>query len=131
IPRNREIREQLFQIAHDTLGHFGFDKAYATIRDSYYWPGMRKDLEEAYIPSCSKCQRNKSRTTAPAGPMHPLPIPERRGDSVAIDFIGPLPKDEGYDCIVTMTDRLGGSDVRIEPTTMNVTAEEFARLFFD
>jgi hypothetical protein len=92
---------------------------------------MREDLEKAYIPTCSQCQRNKSRTTAIAGPMHPLPIPERRGDSVAIDFIGPLPKDGEYDCIVTMTDRLGSSDIRIEPTSTKATAEEFARLFFD
>jgi hypothetical protein len=131
IPRNRDIREQLYQAAHDTLGHFGFDKSYATLRDSYYWPGMRDDLEKAYIATCSQCQRNKSRTTAPAGPMHPLPIPEHRGDSVAIDFIGPLPTDSGYDCIVTMTDRLGGSDIRIEPTSSKLTAEEFATLFFD
>jgi hypothetical protein len=131
IPRNRDVREHLYQAAHDAMGHFGFDKSYATLRDSYYWPGMRSDLENAYIPSCSRCQRNKSRTKALAGPMHPLPIPEQRGDSVAIDFIGPLPKDSGYDCIVTMTDRLGGSDIRIEPTTINTTAEEFALLFFN
>jgi hypothetical protein len=131
IPRNHELREQLYQAAHDVMGHFGFDKSYAALRDSYFWPNMREDLEKAYIPSCSKCQRNKSRTSAPAGPLHPLPIPEQRGDSVAIDFIGPLPEDSGFNAIVTMTDRLGGSDVRIEPTRTNVTAEEFAVIFFD
>jgi hypothetical protein len=131
IPRNHDLREQLYQAAHDAMGHFGFDKSYAALRDSYFWPNMREDLEKAYIPSCSKCQRNKSRTSAPAGPLHPLPIPEQRGDSVAIDFIGPLPEDSGFNAIVTMTDRLGGSDVRIEPTRTNVTAEEFAVIFFD
>jgi hypothetical protein len=65
-----------------------------------------------------------------AGPLHPLPIPENCGDSVVIDFIGPLPEDDGYDCIVSMTDRLG-SDIRISPTRMNITADEFAILFFD
>lgn len=131
IPRNQNLREQLYQAAHDAMGHLGFDKSYAALRDSYFWPNMRDDLEKAYIPSCSKCQRNKSRTSAPAGPMHPLPIPEQRGDSVAIDFIGPLPEDSGFNAIVTMTDRLGGSDIRIEPTRNNVSAEEFAVIFFD
>jgi hypothetical protein len=49
---------------------------------------------------------------------------------VAIDFVGPLPMDEGHDCILTMTDRLGGADIRIVPTKMNLKADELALLFF-
>jgi hypothetical protein len=49
---------------------------------------------------------------------------------VAIDFIGPLPEDEGFDCIVSMTDRLN-SDIRLVPTTTTLTAEGLARIFFD
>jgi hypothetical protein len=41
-------------------------------------------------------------------------------DSVAMDFVGPLPADEGYDCILTMTDRLG-ADVQIIPTHCTIT----------
>lgn len=74
--------------------------------------------------------RNKSRTTATSGPLHPLPVPDARGDSVAIDFIGPLPEDCGYDMLVTMTDRLN-SDIRLVPCKSNITAEHFATLFFD
>lgn len=130
IPRIGNIREELFRLAHDCLGHFGSEKAYAALRDSYYWPNMRRDLEESYIPSCESCLRNKSPTTKPRGPLHPLPIPEQRGDSVAIDFIGPLPEDGGFNCIATFTDRLG-SDIRIVPTCTNLTAEKMAALFFD
>lgn len=90
---------------------------------------MRRDLEGAYIPGCADCQRNKSKTTKPIGPLHPLPVPDRRCDSVAIDFIGPLPIDHGFDCIVTFTDRLG-SDIRIIPTKTTLTAEGLAQLFF-
>ena len=87
-------------------------------------------MHPVYVPGCDACQRNKSSTKRRAGPLHPLPIPDERGDSIAIDFIGPLPVDEGYDCIATITDRLG-SDVWLIPTTTDVSAEEFARLFFD
>jgi hypothetical protein len=130
IPRVGDIREQLFRLAHDTLSPFGSDKSYVALRDAYYWPNMQRDLEESYIPTCVDCQRNKSRTKRPASPLHPLPVPEERGDSVAIDFIGPLPPDEGYDCILTMTDRLN-SDIRIVPTRTTITAEELVVLFFD
>lgn len=130
IPRVGTLREDLFRLTHDNLGHFGFDKSYASLRNAYYWPNMRQDLEEAYIPACVKCQRNKSSTKKPPGPLHPLPIPDGCRDSIAIDFIGPLPVDNGFDCIVTITDHLG-ADVHIAPTHVDVTAERFAAQFFD
>lgn len=130
IPRVGNLRENLFRLAHDDMGHFGADKSYATLRDTYYWPNMRRDLEESYVPGCEECQRNKSRTSRKAGPLHPLPVPEARGSSMGIDFIGPLPLDEGYDCIVTMTCR-AGSDVRIIPCNIKMDVEQFAVLFFN
>ncbi|CAA7264090.1 unnamed protein product [Cyclocybe aegerita] len=103
-------KDGLWFLAHDALGHFGFDKTYGSLRGSYYWPNMRKDLEEAYVPGCADCQRNKNTTKKPIGPLHPLPIPDARGDSVAIDFIGPLPEDDGKNCIISFTDRLGSDE---------------------
>jgi hypothetical protein len=130
IPCIGDIREILFCLAHDALGHFGADISYATLRDTYYWPNMRHDLEKAYIPSCEDCQCNKSRTTKAPGPLHPLPVPDCRGASIAMDFVGPLPPDHGYDCILTITDCLG-ADIRIIPTHMDINAEDLAILFFD
>ena len=51
-------------------------------------------------------------------------------ESVAIDFVELLPEDSRYNGIVTMTDRLGGADIQIELCRMDMTAEEFAELFF-
>jgi hypothetical protein len=130
IPRTSGVRESLFCLAHDNMGHFGKDKSYHLLKDDYYWPNMRKDLEEAYIPSCAECQWNKSTTWRPRGPLHPLPIPDKRGDSVTLDFIGPLPADEGYDCILTMTDRLG-SDIHLVPTRTDIAADHLASQFFE
>ena len=130
VPGGCGAREHIFKLTHDTLGHFGFFKSYENIRHSYFWPGMRKDLEEGYIPSCAECLRNKSSTSKPSGPLHPLPIPDERCESVSMDFIGPLPPDNGFDYILTITDRLN-SDVRIIPTKSTLTAEELAITFFD
>jgi reverse transcriptase-like protein/integrase-like protein len=104
VPNIPDIRESLFRIAHDTMGHFGSEKTYALLRDAYYWPNMCRDLEHMYVPACPDCQRNKSPATRPTGPLHPLLVPDHRCDSIALDFIGPLPKDNGYDCILTITD---------------------------
>lgn len=99
-------------LAHDLLGHFGFHKTYRSLRTAYYWPNMRRDLEQGYVKSCPDCQHNKSNTSKPLGPLHLLPVLDQHGDSVAIDFIGPLPEDDGKNCILTLTDCLG-SDIRI------------------
>ena len=130
IPQTGNICEELFCLAHNNSGHFGTDKSYATLRDAYYWPNMCRDLEKSCIPSCVECIRNKLSTRKPTGPLHPLPVPDERGDSVAIDFIGPLPIDENYDCILTMTDCLG-SNIHLIPARTTITAEELALLFFD
>jgi len=130
IPRVGDFCENLFCLVHDSLGHFGTDKSYAVLHNTYYWPNMRCNLKKAYIPSCQDCQQNKSRTTKVPGPLHPLPVPDARGSSVAMDFIGPLKLDHGYDCILTITDRLG-ADIRIIPTRIDITAEDLAVIFFD
>ena len=91
---------------------------------------MCRDLEGAYVPSCLECQQNKLRTMKPVGPLHPLPIPDQCGDSVTMDFIGPLPEDNGFNCILTMTDRLN-ADIQIVPTRTDITAPELAAIFFD
>ena len=106
IPRHGNIREELYGLAHDVLGHFGFEKSYGSLKDSYYWPNMRKDLEDAYIPSCEACQQNKSKTHKPTGPLHPNPVPDGRFESITIDF-------------------------RMVPSHTNITAEQFAVLFFN
>jgi len=130
IPKHKDIHENLFCLAHNNLGHFGTEESYAMLRNNFYWPNMHQDLVSTYVPSCTECQWNKNLTLKPAGPLHPLPIPNKCFDSVAIDFIGPLPNDSGFDRIATMTDRLG-ADIQLAACNMNMTTEEFAAIFSD
>ena len=44
IPKYKNLREQLFQLAHDNLGHFRTEKSYANLQEDFYWPNMRGDL---------------------------------------------------------------------------------------
>lgn len=91
---------------------------------------MCRDLHDVYIPACVECQRNKSCTSKPPGPLHPLPIPDQCGNSIAINFIGPCPEDDGFNSIVTITDQLG-ADIHITTTHTDITAEHFTAQFFD
>jgi hypothetical protein len=112
------------------LAIFGANKCHAILHDAYYWPNMHHNLEKVYIPSCQDCQRNKFQTTKAPSPLHPLPVPDSRGSSVAMYFIGPLKPNQGYDAILTITDRLG-ADIQIIPMKIDISAEDLAVLFFD
>jgi len=77
IPSNDRIsREKLLKLYHDDSDHFAVNKTRRAIMSDCYWPGVHRDVE-LYIKSCMSCGRNKSSTQAPAGFLHPMPIPER------------------------------------------------------
>ena len=130
IPQDLKVCELLYNLAHDTLDHFSFDKTYESLHNSYYWPNMHQDLENAYIPSCTECQQNKNRTSKPTGPLHPLPVPDNHFDTVTLDFIGPLPEEDGKNTILTMTDLLG-ADIHIAGTHSSYTAAQVTVVLFD
>ena len=48
---------------------------------------------------------------------------------MAIDFVGPLPKHDGFDYLMTVTCRLN-SDIRLIPCNISLSAEDAADLFF-
>ena len=88
------------------------------------------DLENAYIPSCTECQWNKNCTSKPTSPLHPLPVLDDHFDTVALDFIGPLPEEHGKDTILTMTDPLR-ADICITATHSTDTAAQVAVVLFN
>ena len=47
-----------------------------------------------------------------------------------MDFIGPCPEENGFNAILSITDRLG-ADCRILATRTDITSEDLAVLFFD
>jgi len=48
--------------------------------------------------------QNKSITSKPVEPLYSLSVSDNCFDSINMDFIGPLPKDEGYNMLMTVTD---------------------------
>jgi hypothetical protein len=95
-------------------------KTYATLRDAFIWPNMCPPTQIAN-------KKKKSSMVWLSGPLH-LPAPDQRCSSVTIDFIEPLPKDCGCNCM-TLTDQLG-LDIHIIPTACSLTAEKLTTLFF-
>ena len=63
---------------------------------------MYEDLKNTYIPLlCAECQQNKTHTSKPMSPLHPLPVPNDCFNTITLDFIGQLPEEDGRDAILT------------------------------
>ena len=67
---------------------------------------MCKDVNN-YVRSCDTCQCIKSSARG-QGLRHALTVPSRFGGNIALDFVGPLPKEGSFDMLLTITARLTG-----------------------
>ena len=111
-------------------GHSGYIKTYAKIARAYYWPNMGKDIRK-HVQECDACQRTKSVNHPPIGKLQPLPIPSRAWESIAMDFLGPLPQSiSGHDMILIIIDRLTKMAIFI-PTYSTASSKDTAELFYE
>ena len=131
IPADTQLREQVLRICHDApwSGHLGRDKTRELVSSTFWWPTFTRDIDK-YVNECHSCQRNKPKRKKPLGYLHPLAIPRRRFEWVAVDFITDLPVTQsGNDCIVVFADRLS-KYVKFVPTKLKgLTATVFAGIF--
>ncbi|GBG72949.1 hypothetical protein CBR_g12669 [Chara braunii] len=83
------LRSLFLGECHDATGHFGYKKTAANLLQRFWWPTTMRDAQ-LYVETCQVCQRDKPRTQAPLGLLKPLPIPERPGESLSMDFTDTL-----------------------------------------
>jgi len=107
IPADSTLRAKLLHEMHDTKvgGHSGVLRTYKKLGQQFYWPRMRKSVQE-YIKNYVMCQKTKLDTLAPAGLLQPLPITCQVWDDITLDFIERLPASQGKDTIMVVVDRL-------------------------
>jgi hypothetical protein len=131
VPNSRSLRTKLLREVHDapTGGHLGISKTFYRLSEVFYWPGMRREVQE-YCNSCVACQQNKHGNQSPAGLLQSIPIPDEKFKIWSIDLIGPLPQtSSGKDTIVTMVDKFSKL-AHFFPTVQTVTAAELAEIVF-
>ena len=130
VPDSSDLKLTLLREHHDSItsGHFGTDKTLSLLSRTFTWNGMARDVR-AYVRSCDTCQRVKPSTQVPAGLLQPLPIPDKKWESVSLDFIVDLPKTpSGFDAILVVIDRLSKM-AHFIPTHTNASAPQIANLF--
>src|SRR5260370_40021674 len=123
VPFTDTIRVSIINEHHDTPtnGHLGEHKTSERISRYYYWPGMRKSIQQ-YIQQCQSCQANKASHQLPIGLLQSLDIPGKRWETVSMDLITKLPETtKGNDAIIVFVDKFSKM-VHYAATTTTCTA---------
>jgi hypothetical protein len=100
------MRDNLLKEKHSGgfAGHFGHDKTFAQLSNSYYWSSMRAQVKK-FVNKCRICQYAKGRQQN-IGLYQPLPIPERLWDAISMDFVLGLPRTQkGSNSIFVVVER--------------------------
>ncbi|CAG7870317.1 unnamed protein product, partial [Brassica rapa] len=103
---NCSLRELYVREAHGggLMGHFGVAKTLAHLKEHFYWPTMRRDVERV-CSRCVTCTQAKAKAR-PQGLYTPLPIPDAPWIDISMDFVLGLPRTrKGRDSIFVVVDR--------------------------
>lgn len=97
-------RRNILENLHEGIGHRGEWAVWEALRLRFYWPRMRKDMEE-HIQSCHTCQlRNTKKMHIPVG----VSLPGRLFQKVYLDVMK-MPEAQGKNWIVACRDDLSGT----------------------
>ena len=84
------LRNDIMFLHHDDVlgAHLGRMKTTERIKKHFWWPHMRRDIEE-WVKTCQDCQRKKGRRETKLGTLHSI-IATRKWEIITMDIIGPL-----------------------------------------
>ena len=76
VPEIDELKREIIEEAHSSAYamHPGSTKMYNTLREHYWWKGMKKEFSD-FVSRCLTCQQVKAEHQKPVGKIQPLPIP--------------------------------------------------------
>ena len=108
ILKDEELRKDIAKMFHDhpTAGHPGELEMYNSIRQHYWWPGLRTYVKN-YVQGCGVCQQFK----IDRQPTKPSFLPMEGASTTrpfancSMDFITDLPPVKGHDSILVIVDQ--------------------------
>ncbi|GFS61197.1 transposon Tf2-9 polyprotein [Trichonephila clavipes] len=102
----RSLREAIMKEFHDLplADHLGKRKTYLKLRDTCYFPYMRKYIFE-YVSTCDRCLKFNYKNALPAGRLIPI-VSNYPNEIVTLDLLGPYPasRPERYRFLLVITD---------------------------
>ena len=132
VPAAEELKGQILGEAHSSAYamHPGSTKMYRTLKEYYWWSGMKREFAE-YVSKCLVCQQVKAERQKPSRLLQPLPIPEWKWEHITMDFVFKLPPTtQRHDDIWIVVDRLTKS-AHFLPIREKFSPQKLAELFMN
>ena len=126
---NKDLKNSILSEAHDIpiAGHTGYIKTYALMHQSFYWPGMKRDVLQ-YVARCLTCQKIKAERVKYPGKLQPIDAPQMKWECISMDFITGLPMSRGFDSIFVVVDMLT-KVAHLFPVRKDYSAKDVAHVF--
>ena len=132
VPEYAELKRDIMEEAHSSAYamHPGSTKMYRTLKEHYWWNGMKKEIAN-FVSRCLTCQQVKAEHQKPAGKIQLLPIPVWKWEMITMDFVTGLPRTQRqHDAIWVIVDRLTKS-AHFLPINVEDSLEKLAQLYVD
>lgn len=125
------LRSQVLQFCHSSKlsVHPGITRTGKVVHQRFWWPSVWKDVRD-YVLTCPTCVRVKGEHQAPAGMLHPLPVPRRPWSHISMDFVTGLPVSKGCSVVFTVVDRFSKM-AHFVPLPKLPSAPEAAQILID
>lgn len=102
----KDLRQKVLFLAHYTpvAGHPGVTRQYYTMRRTFYWPAMMRDIQSA-SSNCHECSIERVKLRSHQSKLKIFPAKQPL-ESVANDILGPLHRTkQEHRFVLVMTDR--------------------------
>ena len=132
VPEYGELKKDIMEEAHSSAYamHPGSTKMYKTLKEHYWWNGMKKEIA-SFVSRSLTCQQVKAEHQKPVGKIQLLPIPVCKWEKITMDFVTGLPRTQRqHDAIWVIVDRLTKS-AHFLPVNVDDSLEKFAQLYVD
>ena len=88
----QSLTRNIVRTMHDNpfAGHMGIARTEDRIRQRFFWPGIRRSVQE-YIKQCAVCTQRKTPTDNNKAPQQTIEVGEPF-TFWAMDYMGPLPE---------------------------------------
>jgi len=128
IPESDELWRRVLGLYHDSpvTGHLGTSGTLELVARSY-WRRNMTDWVTRYVQGCHTCRRAKHRNQRELGKLQPLPAPDGPWQWIQSDFVGELPKADGFNAIYVVSDCLTKM-AHFIPTTTDISTPDLMRL---
>ena len=130
VPDVGDVRREIMEEAHSSAYamHPGSTKMYHTLKEHYWWKGMKRDIAE-FVSRCLTCQQVKAEHQKPVGLLQSLPIPQWKWKRITMDFMVGLPRcRNGHDTIWVIVDKLTKS-AHFLPIKNSDSLDKLAQLY--